>query len=163
MSNTKLEGITIIGGGLAGCEAAWQAARQGIRVRLLEMKPLRFSPAHHSPLLAELVCSNSLRSQDLESAVGLLKEEMRLLGSLVLESALAHRVPAGKALAVDRERFARFITDRITNHPLIEIINQEVSSIPDQAPLILATGPLTTDELAREPGSVAGFNSSAFL
>ncbi len=112
MSNTKSEGITIIGGGLAGCEAAWQAAGQGLPVRILEMKPLRFSPAHQSPLLAELVCSNSLRSQDPESAVGLLKEEMRLLGSLVMESALTHRVPAGKALAVDRESFARFITDQ---------------------------------------------------
>ncbi|MBI4764427.1 MAG: methylenetetrahydrofolate--tRNA-(uracil(54)-C(5))-methyltransferase (FADH(2)-oxidizing) TrmFO [Deltaproteobacteria bacterium] len=152
----RTNGITIIGGGLAGSEAAWQAARQGIRVRLLEMKPLRFSPAHHSPWLAELVCSNSLRSQDPESAVGLLKEEMRLLGSLVLESALANRVPAGKALAVDRDRFARFITDRITNHPLIEIINQHVSLIPDQDPLILATGPLTSDELAQGLGQLLG-------
>jgi methylenetetrahydrofolate--tRNA-(uracil-5-)-methyltransferase len=152
LSNTKLEEITIIGGGLAGCEAAWQAAGQGVPVRLLEMKPLRFSPAHHSPLLAELVCSNSLRSQDLESAVGLLKEEMRLLGSLTMESARAHQVPAGKALAVDREGFARHITDRIKTHPLIECKTCEVFSLPNDPILILATGPLTTDELAHNLG-----------
>ncbi|MFH0789572.1 MAG: FAD-dependent oxidoreductase, partial [Pseudomonadota bacterium] len=106
MLENHFKGITIIGGGLAGCEAAWQAVGQGVPVRLLEMKPLRFSPAHCSPLLAELVCSNSLRSQDPDSAVGLLKEEMRLLGSLVLESAQRHQVPAGKSLSVDREGFA---------------------------------------------------------
>jgi methylenetetrahydrofolate--tRNA-(uracil-5-)-methyltransferase len=150
------KGITIIGGGLAGCEAAWQATRQGIRVRLLEMKPLRFSPAHRSPLLAELVCSNSLRSQDPESAVGLLKEEMRLLGSLILESASVQQVPAGKALAVDREGFARFVTERIKSHPLIEIITCDVAFLPDQVPLVLATGPLTTDELAENLGVFLG-------
>ncbi len=154
--------ITIIGGGLAGCEAAWQAIGQGGEVRILEMKPLRFSPAHQSPLLAELVCSNSLRSQDPESAVGLLKEEMRLLGSLVMESALTHRVPAGKALAVDRENFARFITDKIINHPLIQVVHQDVSTIPDIGPLILATGPLTTDELAQELGTLLGSNHLHF-
>ncbi len=153
--------LTIIGGGLAGCEAAWQASGQGIRVRLLEMKPLRFSPAHHSPLLAELVCSNSFRSQDLEMAVGLLKEEMRLLGSLVMEAARACQVPAGKSLAVDREGFARFITGRITTHPLIEIINQDVSTLP-KGPLILATGPLTTDELAQALGELLGSNHLHF-
>ncbi len=156
MAEACFKGITIIGGGLAGCEAAWRAAGQGIRVQLLEMKPLRFSPAHQSPRLAELVCSNSFRSQDLESAVGLLKEEMRLLGSLVMEAALRHRVPAGKALAVDRERFARFITDQIKNHPLIDVINQEMSTIPDREPLILATGPLTTDILAGDLGQLLG-------
>jgi methylenetetrahydrofolate--tRNA-(uracil-5-)-methyltransferase len=145
----NFKAITIIGGGLAGCEAAWQAAGQGVPVWLLEMKPLRFSPAHHSPFLAELVCSNSLRSQDPESAVGLLKEEMRHFGSLILESAVAQQVPAGKALAVDREGFARFITERIKSHSLIKIIRGEVSSLPDQRPLILATGPLTSDDLAR--------------
>ncbi len=149
-------GITIIGGGLAGSEAAWQAAGRAVPVRLLEMKPLRFSPAHHSPLLAELVCSNSLRSQDPESAVGLLKEEMRLLGSLVIQSALTHQVPAGKALAVDREGFARFITDRIRAHPLIETTACEVSSIPDQGPLVVATGPLTTDTLAQNLAEFLG-------
>jgi methylenetetrahydrofolate--tRNA-(uracil-5-)-methyltransferase len=156
LSNTKSEKITIIGGGLAGCEAAWQAVEQGVPVRLLEMKPLRFSPAHHSPLLAELVCSNSLRSQDLESAVGLLKEEMRLLGSLVMESALTHQVPAGKALAVDREGFARFITDKIINHPLIQVVPQDVSALRDEGPLILATGPLTTYELAQNLSEFLG-------
>jgi methylenetetrahydrofolate--tRNA-(uracil-5-)-methyltransferase len=156
MFENNFRGITIIGGGLAGCEAAWQGVKQGIPVRLLEMKPLRFSPAHHSPLLAELVCSNSLRSQDLDSAVGLLKEEMGLLGSLVLESARCHQVPAGKALSVDREGFARTITEKITAHPLIEVIVQEVSSLPDQGPLILASGPLTTDELAQDLGRVLG-------
>lgn len=148
--------ITVIGGGLAGCEAAWQVVRQGVPVRLLEMKPLRFSPAHRSPLLAELVCSNSLRSQDPDSAVGLLKEEMRLLGSLVLESAQGHQVPAGKALSVDREGFARTVTEKISAHPLIEVNVQEVSSLPDQSPLILATGPLTTDELAQDLGQLLG-------
>jgi methylenetetrahydrofolate--tRNA-(uracil-5-)-methyltransferase len=148
--------ITIIGGGLAGCEAAWQVVKQGFPVRLLEMKPLRFSPAHHSPLLAELVCSNSLRSQDLDSAVGLLKEEMGLLGSLVLEAARCHQVPAGKALSVDREGFARTITEKITAHPLIEVIAREVSSLPDQGPMILASGPLTTDELAQDLGRLLG-------
>jgi methylenetetrahydrofolate--tRNA-(uracil-5-)-methyltransferase len=156
LSPIEKEAITIIGGGLAGCEAAWQAAGQGIPVRILEMKPLRFSPAHNSPLLAELVCSNSFRSKDLESAVGLLKEEMRLLGSLVMESARACQVPAGKSLAVDREGFARFITDRITTHPLINTIARDVSSLPDQGLLILATGPLTTDELAQNLGELMG-------
>ena len=140
--------LTIIGGGLAGCEAAWQAVRIGVRVQLLEMKPLRFSPAHHSPLLAELVCSNSFRSQDLESAVGLLKEEMRRLGSLVMEAAKANPVPAGKSLSVDRQEFSRYITEKITTHPLVSIIHQEVSVLPRDHPLILASGPLTTDELA---------------
>ncbi|MBA4393919.1 MAG: methylenetetrahydrofolate--tRNA-(uracil(54)-C(5))-methyltransferase (FADH(2)-oxidizing) TrmFO, partial [Desulfobacca sp.] len=148
--------ITIIGGGLAGCEAAWQAVKLGFPVRLLEMKPLRFSPAHHSPLLAELVCSNSLRSREIDSAVGLLKEEMRYLGSLILESAQSHQVPAGKALSVDREGFARTITDKISAHPLIEVIARDVSSLPDQHPLILATGPLTTDELAEDLGRLLG-------
>jgi len=156
LADIDKKAITIIGGGLSGCEAAWQAAGQGIQVRLLEMKPLRFSPAHHSPWLAELVCSNSFRSQDLESAVGLLKEEMRLLGSLVIESARACQVPAGKSLAVDREGFARFITDRITTHPLINTIARDVSSLPDQGLLILATGPLTTDELAQNLGELMG-------
>jgi methylenetetrahydrofolate--tRNA-(uracil-5-)-methyltransferase len=152
--------ITIIGGGLAGCEAAWQAAKQGVPVRLLEMKPLRFSPAHQSPLLAELVCSNSFRSQDLESAVGLLKEEMRHLGSLVMESALIHQVPAGKALAVDREGFAQTITDRLKSHPLIERIIQEVCTIPETGPLVMATGPLTTETLADD---LMGLIGSTYL
>jgi methylenetetrahydrofolate--tRNA-(uracil-5-)-methyltransferase len=154
------EMITIIGGGLAGCEAAWQAAKQGTPVRLLEMKPLRFSPAHHSPFLAELVCSNSFRSQDLESAVGLLKEEMRLLGSLVMESAQIHQVPAGKALAVDRQGFAQTITDRLKSHSLIETITEEVLSVPETGPLVMATGPLTGEALAEDLMRLIG---SAYL
>ncbi|MDH3391798.1 MAG: FAD-dependent oxidoreductase, partial [Desulfobulbaceae bacterium] len=122
--------LVIIGGGLAGTEAAWQAAKLGCQVTLHEMKPLVFSPAHHSPLLAELVCSNSLRSDAVNSAVGLLKQEMRNLGSLIMESAEQARVPAGKALAVDREKFARFITDTIEGNDRITIVRDEIREIP---------------------------------
>jgi len=139
--------ITIIGGGLAGSEAAWQAARRGVRVRLYEMKPRKFSPAHHSPLLGELVCSNSLRSESLESAVGLLKEEMRLAGSLIMAAALATRVPAGKSLAVDRELFAAYITQALEKNPLVAIIREEVTEIPKEDITIVATGPLTSEAL----------------
>ena len=117
--------LTVIGGGLAGSEAAWQAARRGVRVRLYEMKPQKFSPAHQSPLLGELVCSNSLRASSRDSAVGLLKEEMRRLDSLIMAAALATRVPAGKALAVDRGEFAAFITRALEAEPLIEIVREE--------------------------------------
>lgn len=140
--------VTVIGGGLAGCEAAWRAAKMGLTVRLLEMKPKKFTPAHHSPLLGELVCSNSFRSLDPESAVGLLKEEMRRLGSLIMEAARLHRVPAGKSLAVDREGFSRYLTEKISSHPRIEVIVQEVVQPPDERPLIVATGPLTTEPLS---------------
>src|SRR5690348_7199075 len=116
------QAITIIGGGLAGCEAAWQAAQLGVAVRLFEMKPERFSEAHHLPGLSELVCSNSLRGDSLENAVGLLKEELRRLSSLFMEGAEATKVPAGGALAVDRELFSQYITRRIEDHPLIEIV-----------------------------------------
>src|SRR5512137_285145 len=129
MSSHSTE-IVIIGGGLAGCEAAWQIARLGVKVKLHEMKPKKFSPAHHLPGLAELVCSNSLRGESMENAVGLLKEELRRLGSLFMEAADATRVPAGGALAVDRELFSRFITTKIEEHPLIEIIRGEVTEIP---------------------------------
>ncbi|WP_153305855.1 methylenetetrahydrofolate--tRNA-(uracil(54)-C(5))-methyltransferase (FADH(2)-oxidizing) TrmFO [Desulfogranum mediterraneum] len=145
--------ITIIGGGLAGCEAAWQAAARGASVVLYEMKPHRFSPAHESEALAELVCSNSLRADGLNSAVGLLKEEMRRLDSLVMEAAAATAVPAGKALAVDRQGFAAHITRALEAHPAIEIRRQEVTSLPqasEQAPVILATGPLTSAAMAEE-------------
>ncbi len=158
--------VTIIGGGLAGCEAAWQVARHGCRVRLYEMKPARFSPAHSMPELAELVCSNSLRSDSPDSAVGLLKEEMRRLGSLLIEVAEQCRVPAGKALAVDRQHFAREITARLQDHPLITIVHEEVHELPvdcgqnAQNPLILATGPLTTEELT---ASLAGFTGQQHL
>ena len=160
--------VTIIGGGLAGCEAAWQAAAFGCHVTLFEMKPERYTPAHHSPHLAELVCSNSLRSAAPDSAVGLLKEEMRSLGSLVIAAAERHRVPAGKALAVDRDRFAAFITEIILQHPRIHVVQREVRELPAGSgeepthPLILATGPLTTEELARSLGEITGHESLAF-
>lgn len=156
MDNNKK--ITIIGGGLAGCEAAWQAVRRGAFVTLFEMKPLLFSPAHESELLAELVCSNSMRSNAVTSAVGLLKEEMRRLDSLIMQAADATAVPAGSALAVDRDRFSAFISKKIEEHPHINIIRQEVTELPPQmeAPVILATGPLTsqamTDSLVRLTG-----------
>src|SRR5210317_1855884 len=129
--NSHPKHLIIIGGGLAGSEAAWQAARLGCRVVLYEMKPRVFSPAHHSPLLAELVCSNSLRSDAVKSAVGLLKQEMRNLGSLVMESADRTKVPAGKALAVDREKFSKYITERIENNDSITIIREEIRNLPD--------------------------------
>ncbi len=140
--------ITIIGGGLAGCEAAWQAAQRGMRVRLREMKPEKFSPAHHLSGLAEMVCSNSLRGESLENAVGLLKEELRRLGSLFMAAADATRVPAGGALAVDRDAFSRYITEKIAGHPLIEVIRGEVTEIPPEGIVIIASGPLTSDALA---------------
>ena len=142
--------ISIIGGGLAGCEATWQIVRRGIGVRLIEMKPLSYSPAHNSPDLAELVCSNSLRSSSLTSAAGLLKEELRIMDSLIMEAADATAVPAGKALAVDRNLFARFITERICNHPLVKLEVGEATQTPppEEGLAILATGPLTSDSLA---------------
>lgn len=157
------EPVIVAGGGLAGCEAAWQLARLGNRVRLMEMKPRRYSPAHHSGDLAELVCSNSLRSDRLENAVGLLKEEMRRMGSLILRAADATRVPAGGALAVDREGFSRYITAAIENHPLIELVREEVAEIPE-GPCVIATGPLTADALANriaELGTLSFFDAAA--
>jgi methylenetetrahydrofolate--tRNA-(uracil-5-)-methyltransferase len=148
--------LTIIGGGLAGSEAAWQAARRGVRVRLFEMKPQKFSPAHQSPLLGELVCSNSLRAEGRESAVGLLKEEMRRLDSLIMAAATATRVPAGKALAVDRGQFAAHITRVLEAEPLIEIIREEVAALDPEATSIIATGPLTSDSLAQALGRLTG-------
>jgi methylenetetrahydrofolate--tRNA-(uracil-5-)-methyltransferase len=140
---------TIIGGGLAGCEAAWQMANRGMKVRLFEMKPKVFSPAHRSELLGELVCSNSLKSESLENASGLLKEELRRLDSLIMRAADASRVPAGQALAVDREAFAQRITDALRAHPLVEIVRERVDEIPSQRPAIIATGPLTDGALAQ--------------
>ena len=156
--------ITVVGGGLAGCEAAWQLARRGVDVRLIEMKPEAFSPAHTSPDLGELVCSNSLRSASLTSAAGLLKEELRLMGSLIIEAADATAVPAGKALAVDRDLFARFITDRLSADPLISIERREIHTLPvdDQQPVIIATGPLTSDTLARDFARMCGSDSLSF-
>ncbi len=148
--------ITIIGGGLAGCEAAWQAAQRGMRVRLREMKPEKFSPAHHLSGLAEMVCSNSLRGESLENAVGLLKEELRRLGSLFMAAADATRVPAGGALAVDRDAFSRYITEKISGHPLIEVIRGEVTGIPPEGIVIVASGPLTSDALAESIRALTG-------
>lgn len=148
--------VTIIGGGLAGCEAAWQLLRRGRRVRLCEMKPERFSPAHKSPHLAELVCSNSLRSVALENAVGLLKEEMRRLDSLILAAADATAVPAGKALAVNRNAFSLFIEERLGAEPGLELIRGEVTEIPAEGIAIIASGPLTSDALARAIAVLTG-------
>ncbi len=156
--------ITVIGGGLAGCEAAWQAARAGCRITLYEMKPRKFSPAHSSPDLAELVCSNSLRSDDPGSAVGLLKEEMACFNSLVIEAARATQVPAGRALAVDRDKFAELITGRINENPLITIRREELPALPPagENPIILATGPLTSGEMAASLAELTGHEHLAF-
>ena len=151
--------IHIIGGGLAGSEAAWQAASRGVRVTLHEMRPVRPTAVHKTDGLAELVCSNSFRGDKLDNAVGLLKEEMRRLGSLVMRAADAHRVPAGAALAVDRERFSRAITDAIAGHPQITVVREEVTQIPDNPsmfPLIIATGPLTSELLSADIASLVG-------
>jgi methylenetetrahydrofolate--tRNA-(uracil-5-)-methyltransferase len=150
------EPITAIGGGLAGCEAAWQLLRRGHQVRLCEMKPERFSPAHKSPHLAELVCSNSLRSSALENAVGLLKEEMRRLDSLIMAAADRTAVPAGKALAVDRHAFSRFIEEGIIAQPGLEMIRREVTEIPATGVTIIASGPLTSDALASGIAALTG-------
>jgi len=151
-----LKTLTIIGGGLAGCEAAWQAASRGIHVTLHEMKPEKFSPAHHLPGLAELVCSNSLRGDSLDNAVGLLKEELRRCGSLVMEAAETTRVPAGGALAVDRQLFSEYVTRKIESHPLITLVQGEVSDIPAEGIVIIASGPLTSDALASPLATLTG-------
>ncbi len=138
----------VVGAGLAGCEAAYQLAKRGIPVTLYEMKPKQFSPAHHSPDFAELVCSNSLRGAGLTNAVGLLKEEMRRLGSVIMDAADAHRVPAGGALAVDRDAFSAAVTKAIKDHPLITVVEEEITSIPEEDHIIIATGPLTAEPLS---------------
>ncbi len=142
--------VTVIGGGLAGSEACWQLVKRGLSVRLFEMRPKKLTPAHKTDKLGELVCSNSLRSKEITSAVGLLKEEMRRLRSLIMEAALRSEVPAGKALAVDRERFAAYITERLLAHPRVEIIREEVREIPKEGIVIVATGPLTSEALAED-------------
>lgn len=148
--------LTIIGAGLAGCEAAWQAAQRGVSVILHEMKPEKLSPAHHMPGLAELVCSNSLRGDSLENAVGLLKEELRRCNSLIMEAAEATRVPAGGALAVDRQLFSDYVTAKITAHPLIRLIPGEVNELPTEGMVIIASGPLTSDNLATALSALTG-------
>ena len=140
--------VTIIGAGLAGCEACWQLIKRGIPVKLVEMRPLKSSDAHHSDQFAELVCSNSLRSDSLQNAVGILKEEMRHLDSLIMKAADAHRVPAGSALAVDRISFSKTITKILSEHPLVEVVREEITKIPE-GPVIIASGPLTSDALSK--------------
>lgn len=154
----KKKTLVVIGGGLAGCEAAWQAAERGVNVILYEMKPARFSPAHESDRLGELVCSNSLRSDAVDSAVGLLKEEMRRMGALSMQAAEATAVPAGKALAVDRARFSEMVTQKINNHPNIQVNRFEITEIPpaDEHPVILATGPLTSPALSEKLDEITG-------
>ncbi len=141
--------VTVLGAGLAGCECAWQLAKRGIEVRLFEMKPKKMTPAHSSEYFAELVCSNSLRSDELTNAVGLLKAEMRKMGSLIMESADSNRVAAGGALAVDREGFSRYITDKIKSCTNIELVSEEATDFPE-GELVVATGPLTSDALAEK-------------
>ncbi len=145
-----MEPVIVIGAGLAGSECAWQLARRGIPVELREMKPQKMSPAHHTEYFGELVCSNSLRSDQLENAVGLLKEELRRCGSLIMECADSHRVEAGGALAVDRHAFAAAITEKIKSHPNITVVEGEVTQIPPEGNVIIATGPLTSEALSEE-------------
>jgi len=154
--------ITVIGGGLAGVEAAWQAANRGTQVRLYEMRPVKRTPAHRTDKLAEIVCSNSLKSDEAGSASHLLKEELRRAGSLVMEAATDTRVPAGAALAVDRERFAEHITTRIETHPNIEIMREEITTIPRDETSIIATGPLTSDALTFEIMRLTGDDQMYF-
>jgi methylenetetrahydrofolate--tRNA-(uracil-5-)-methyltransferase len=148
--------IRVIGAGLAGCEAAWQIAEAGIEVELYEMKPVKFSPAHHNPNFAELICSNSLKAERVESAAGLLKEEMRRLGSLLMQCADTCRVPAGGALAVDRDDFAECVTEKIRNHQHIHIHHEEIKEIPSDSITVIATGPLTADALAAKISALCG-------
>ncbi len=157
-------GITVIGGGLAGCEAAWQLAKRKVPVRLIEMKPVKFSPAHSSENLGELVCSNSFRSGEFGSASGLLKEELRILDSLIMEAADLNRVPAGKALAVDRELFSKYITDRIASNRLISLERHELKKITDETDdlMIIATGPLTSDALTADIAGLLGGEGLSF-
>ena len=156
------QNINIIGAGLAGCEAAWQAANRGISVRLYEMKPLKYSPAHNLQTYAELVCSNSLRSEKIENAVGLLKEEMRRMDSLIMRSADATRLPAGGALAVDRIGFSEAVTCAIQNHPNITIITEDVAQLPEDGITIIATGPLTSESLSKCISELTGKDSLYF-
>ena len=150
-----MDTVKVIGAGLAGSEAAWQLAQRGLKVKLYEMKPHKKSPAHHTDTFAELVCSNSLRGDRLENAVGLLKEELRRCGSLILQCAEATRVEAGGCLAVDREGFSRLVTEKIKNHPNITVVDEEVTSVPE-GPVIVATGPLTSDKMSEAIGQYFG-------
>ena len=153
--------INVIGAGLAGCEAAWQAVKQGVAVRLYEMKPEKYSPAHHSPGFAELVCSNSLRSNATANAIGVLKEEMKRLDSLIIKAAYATEVPAGSALAVDRNLFSSYITETLRSHPLVTVIEGEVTEIPDGI-TVIATGPLTSEKMSEAIGKLIGNDYLSF-
>ncbi|MBQ8288791.1 MAG: methylenetetrahydrofolate--tRNA-(uracil(54)-C(5))-methyltransferase (FADH(2)-oxidizing) TrmFO [Clostridia bacterium] len=155
--------INVIGAGLAGCEAAWQAAEMGALVTLYEMKPSKYTPAHHHPGFAELVCSNSLRSRQLSNAVGLLKAEMSQLGSLIMEAAYAAEVPAGAALAVDRHRFSDYITKKIRSHPRITVVEQELTELPSQGITVVASGPLTSDALSAHLAGLLSEKSLSFF
>jgi len=155
--------INVYGAGLAGSEAAWQAVRHGVRVRLYEMKPKKKSPAHHSDGFAELVCSNSLRSGEVSNAAGLLKEELYRTGSLIMEAAKKTQVAAGGAIAVDRHLFSAYITDKIRSHPMIEVIEQEMTEVPADGITVIATGPLTSDSLASSISNLIGGNSLYFF
>lgn len=155
--------IRIIGAGLAGCEAAYQAAEQGVLVELYEMKPKKFTPAHHSDGFAELVCSNSLRSNDTSNAVGLLKEELSIMGSLIMEAAYATAVPAGSALAVNRELFSEYITEKIKNHPNIKVVSEEITEIDPDVITVVATGPLTSEGMAEEISRLTGGDELHFF
>ena len=156
-----METVIVIGAGLAGCEAAWQLAQRGIPVQLHEMKPHKMSPAHHSDTFAELVCSNSLRSDQIENAVGLLKEELRRCGSLIMACADEHRVEAGGALAVDRHAFSAGVTEKIRSHPNITVVEGEVTEIPAEGNVIIASGPLTSDALSEKIAAL--FPQSKYL
>ena len=155
--------IKVIGAGLAGCEAAYAAAKLGVKVELYEMKPHKRSPAHHIDGFAELVCSNSLRSNQLNNAVGLLKEELKQLGSLIIEAAYATEVPAGSALAVNRQQFSDYITNKIKNHPNITVIEEEITEIPKDGIVVIATGPLTSDAMAESISEYTGGSELHFF
>lgn len=163
MNTLKQGEINVYGAGLAGCEAAWQAAIRGVKVNLYEMKPNKYTPAHHSEGFAELVCSNSLRSDRVTNGVGLLKEEMHRLGSLIMEAAYATRVPAGSALAVDRDKFSAYITEKISSHENITVIKKEVDSVSDDTVSVIATGPLTSEPMADYIAGELGCGSLHFF
>ena len=163
MSEKEIKKVKVIGAGLAGCEAALQLSREGIEVELYEMKPQKFSPAHHSKSFAELVCSNSLKADRIENACGLLKEEMKMFNSVIMEAAEISRVPAGGALAVDRDMFSEYITEKIRNDSNITVIEGEVTEIEPDEYTIIATGPLTSDELSKSIAKLTGDSGLHFF
>ena len=160
---TEFKSINVVGAGLAGCEAAYQAAERGIKVNLYEMKPKKYTPAHHNKNFAELVCSNSLRSDELSNAIGVLKAELREMNSIIMEAADNNRVAAGSALAVDREAFSSYITDKIKNHPNITVFEDEIDKINPSEITVIATGPLTSDKLARYMREEMGLSGLHFF